>query len=232
MFGALEKAGGSCQLWAWWSSFFFFKEYRRELNKLNCFLTGKNHSDKYETSDAPSTLPSVNEIYVLHLCGQMLGCGIKQTNHIRHHQHRSALEPVEEWAQRVLGWKQKSRCQLAFQTPSNVDKEAGGGFWRHVTQQTPLPKMCVAVFHFSLDSGTSTPQPAIITSETKGVLSLCCDCSDTKEITPSLSSPPFPEFKLFGFKVAMWENAPAQELLNQAKPGASYLVSQTSGALE
>lgn len=41
-------------------------------------------SNEYEPGDAPSNQLSVSEIYVLHLCGQMLGCGIKQTNHSRY----------------------------------------------------------------------------------------------------------------------------------------------------
>lgn len=161
----------------------------------------------------------------------MLGCGIKQTNHSRYSAPPAPPAPQRTWtgegmSPKGLGWKQESRCQLAFQTLNDVDKEAwGGGSWRHVTQQTRLPKMCGAIFHFSLDSETTTPQPAIITSETKVDLApVCsraafkCNCSDNKESLLSsscLSQLIFHHCWLdfYGFQMASdVENAPSLEL--------------------
>lgn len=81
MFGALERVD-----WYLRAASDLEKQklqFRRESNQLNSFLAGTNRSE-YETSNAPSKQLSVSKIYALHLCGQMLGCGIKQTKRSRY----------------------------------------------------------------------------------------------------------------------------------------------------
>lgn len=91
----------------------------------------------------------------------MLGCGIKQTNHSRYSAPPAPPAPQRTWtgegmSPKGLGWKQESRCQLAFQTLNDVDKEAWRGAPGDTWRSRRVCQKCAE--QFSTSVSTVKPQ--------------------------------------------------------------------------
>lgn len=161
----------------------------------------------------------------------MLGCGIKQTNHSR---YSAPPAPQHTWtgegmSPKGLGWKQESRCQLAFQTLNDMDKEAWGGGSGDTWHSRRFCQECAEQFSTSVSTVKprhpnrllSHPRPKSTSRPSAPVLRSSATAAIVKKSSHSLlsssclSQPIFHHCRLdlFGFQMASdVENAPSPEL--------------------
>lgn len=176
----------------------------------------------------------------------------KTTNHSR---HSTPPAPQRTWTgegmnPRVWAGGRRPSASWPSRPQRTWIRRWGGG--RHVTQQMHLPKMCGAIFHFSLDSETATPQPAIITSETKAAETQCCVQVHTAILIKKSSpvfyhhSSDFPSWSSFWLLWLQNGDGDVEECMSPGAPStddltpdrkesrnwqtAAIYVSQTSGA--